>query len=119
MPRSLQGGGLIVLVMALSSIVPARAAAQWLPFQTGPMHLPAIGLLQSFQYTPTIPGPFDSTADRWTSTVSFRWVNIWAFHIDTATTVDHWSETDPYPYRFGTFVVDMEALCLKIGRAHV
>ncbi len=101
-------------MLTLTGIVPSRAAAQWQPFQTGPMHMPAIGLLQSFQYTPSIPGPFDSTTGHWTSMVSFRWVNIWAFHLESNKLVEHIGETDLDPYRFGTFVVDMEALCLTM-----
>lgn len=90
----------------------AAAEADWEPLHAGPMHLPAIGLLQSFQFSPTIPGPYDSKLHQWNTVLTFRWVNIWAYHIESDEKFRPGMDPETFPFEFGTFAIDIEAVCM-------
>ncbi len=80
---------------------------------TGPLHLPAIGLTEVFEFSPLILGPDETRYKKISYNFSFRWVNIWAYHIESDIPFEKGMDIDSFPFKYGTFLMDVEAMCFS------
>jgi len=79
---------------------------------SGPPILPALGLVQTFQFSPTLFGASEVQSGRWYQSTVFNWINVWAFNVEAEYPYRAYMDPTTFPFKYGTFLVDYEGLLL-------
>ena len=99
-------GGFITAFLFLPVV--SIGSDYWSSECAGPMHLPAVGLMEIFQYSPMILGPHEVKEKKLSLDVSYRMLNIYAFHVESDEPFEKGMDPYTFPFKFGTFLLDME-----------
>jgi len=86
-----------------------------------PVHLPAIGFLEAFQFSPIIFGPQEVARGEWSVSSTVTWVNVWAYNSwkDVYTHYNNNGITSQEKTPLsklsatGSYLVDLEAICIS------
>jgi len=89
------------------------ALSNWDTETGGFMHLPAMGFIEAFQFTPTFTGPLEVKEGQVRTLVNCRWINVWAFHVNSDIPFEPGMDLDTFPFKFGTFMIDLEAISMS------